>query len=374
MTNNKSKNILLIIGNLYDDPIPQIVLNKKISILKKIFNVRIIAGGYLDEYTENRFNRKNKSIFFIIYESVKRQFRTFKYINQSEFDFALILLPFLIIPIVYIKLIKSKPVYLYMGGRASISIRGEIKSGNYFKLPLYWLIKIIEYTSFKLSDFILVDSHSSINFLGLTKFIKKIKIYSNYIDLDLFKVKRNIKNRKPILGYVGRIDNEKGIWEFIQTAELIRHSKYSVKFLIVGDGNESVKLKKYLKLNKELSEITEFIEWVNNNKMPDVLNELLLLILPSYSEGTPNIVLEAMSCGTPVLVTPVGGVPKIIKDDENGYIIPKNSPEIIFNKVVSILEKDDLAKISQNARSFMEENYNFHKSEKTYKCIFQCVP
>ena len=69
------------------------------------------------------------------------------------------------------------------------------------------------------------------------------------------------------------------------------------------------------------------VGWISHDELPSYLNMLKLLVVPSYTEGLPNIVIEAMSCGTPVLATPVGGVPDLIEDGITGFILEDNFPE-----------------------------------------------
>jgi len=97
-----------------------------------------------------------------------------------------------------------------------------------------------------------------------------------------------------------------------------------------------------------------------------------LLALPTqHAEGLPTVILEAMACGTPVLATPVGGIPDVIKDGETGFIMENNSPECIAKNIVRVLEYPDLNKVTKNARKLIEEKYTYKAAVERYRRIFK---
>ncbi len=98
-----------------------------------------------------------------------------------------------------------------------------------------------------------------------------------------------------------------------------------------------------------------------------------LLVLPSYTEGLPNIMLEAMACGTPVLATPVGTIPDVIIDGKTGFIMENNSPECIAANVVRALSSPDLERIAEDGKRFAEENFSFEKTVENWKGILQSI-
>jgi len=103
--------------------------------------------------------------------------------------------------------------------------------------------------------------------------------------------------------------------------------------------------------------------------IPDYLNELSLLVLPSESEGLPGVILEAMACGTPVLATPVGAIPDIVKDAETGFILEDSSPECIAGNVMRALKHPDLIRITRNARKLIKQNYTYKTMVNNYEQI-----
>ena len=98
-----------------------------------------------------------------------------------------------------------------------------------------------------------------------------------------------------------------------------------------------------------------------------------LLVLPSYIEGLPNIMLEAMGCGTPVLATPVGVIPDVIIDRKTGFIMENNAPECIAENVRRALDSPDLERIAEEGRRFVEEYYTFERTVENWKSILQSI-
>jgi glycosyltransferase involved in cell wall biosynthesis len=109
--------------------------------------------------------------------------------------------------------------------------------------------------------------------------------------------------------------------------------------------------------------------WISRDRLADYLNKMKLLVLPSYTEGLPNIILEAMACGVPVLATSVGAIPDFIVDEKTGFLMKDNSPECIAHNVLRALTYPDLEQIAGNAKSLVEREFTCEKAEETYKKI-----
>jgi glycosyltransferase involved in cell wall biosynthesis len=109
--------------------------------------------------------------------------------------------------------------------------------------------------------------------------------------------------------------------------------------------------------------------WIDRDMLPDLLNDVKILVMPSIKEGLPNTLLEAMACGTVVLATPVGGIPDLIQNNVSGFIINQNSPQEIANTIQTILKNPELHQISNHARSLVLENFTFQKTRMNYSKI-----
>jgi len=148
---------------------------------------------------------------------------------------------------------------------------------------------------------------------------KIVYISSAYIDLEVFKP-INLPKEYDLI-FVGRLERNKGIELFIDAAKII-----NAKALIIGSGSLSAEIKYKIQDTKYDIRLHGWAK--DSSKIAELINKSKVLVMPSYNEGGPRVVLEAMACGVPVLATPVGIVPDIIKDKESGRIISWNAEDI----------------------------------------------
>ena len=178
--------------------------------------------------------------------------------------------------------------------------------------------------------------------------------------------------RENLIGCIGRLSEEKGTLNFVEAIPQIIKERSDVEFLIGGDGQLRNGIENYLNENN-LTDRVQLTGWVPHDKLPDYLNELKLVVLPSYTEGLPNLMLEAMACGTPILATPVGAIPDVIIDCETGFILKDNSPACIAENVIRALEYPDMGRIVENARVLVEREFTYEAAVERYRGILEDV-
>lgn len=267
----------------------------------------------------------------------------------------------LLLPMLAAKLLHKK-IILSMAGSATQSIQIE---NNMLYIPIKFMAKL----NFALSDRIILYGKNLIEDYGLGKYRNKISIaHGHYIDFDEFKIQSQPSERDNVIGYIGRLSPEKGTLNFVEAIPKILQLESSVRFLIAGDGQLWDEIGLILDKQNLRSRVS-LINWVPHKEIPKHLNELKLLVLPSYTEGLPNIVLEAMACGTPVLVTAVGCIPDIIRDNETGFILTDNSPKTIATSIVKILSYNNLDETAKNARAFVESNFDYQTAVEGYRNV-----
>jgi len=190
---------------------------------------------------------------------------------------------------------------------------------------------------------------------------KQIHVLGNGVNTNYFSpIDRSIDNndevKKPYILYVGRLGYRKGLIDLIKSASYVCNSYPEAQFVIIGRGEIEKKLKilvKDMKLNNNFS----FLGSVSMDELLYYYQNATIFVLPSYYEGLPTTILEAMACGLPVIATKVDGVPEIIRDGENGILIPKKNPKTMARAILTLLNDEEFRKkIGKNANITVKNN------------------
>ena len=193
---------------------------------------------------------------------------------------------------------------------------------------------------------------------------------ARYIDTDRFRPATPYEDRDEAVGFVGRLDEEKGIRTLAAVAERLPPG---VTFRFVGDGDLRPWLERELADEIAVGSV-EVVGWVDHDEVPDELTRLRLLVMPSEpTEGLPTTILEALACGTPVLSTPVAGVPDVVTPGETGFLLDETDPDSIADAIVSGLERGDLPAMSRNGRELVERRYSFDAAVDRYEVVLSDV-
>jgi glycosyltransferase involved in cell wall biosynthesis len=185
-------------------------------------------------------------------------------------------------------------------------------------------------------------------------------------------VQKPLNKRDNLVGYVGRLSQEKGILNFLEAIPLVIETRDDARFLIAGDGQLRSTVDVYLQ-QASLSSKVNFVGWVPHDELPSYLNEMKLLVIPSYTEGGPLIAIEAIACGTPVISTLVGLMPDIITDGKTGFILEDNSPECIAKNIIRALSHPDLEEITIRAHTLVEKERSYGAAVKSAQQLLQSL-
>ncbi len=231
------------------------------------------------------------------------------------------------------------------------------------------LLKMLHPLNYLMADTIVVYSESIIKDWGLEKYSRKIRIASqHFIDLGNYKIVKAPAERGHTIGFLGRFSEEKGILNFIQSMPLILRENPECSFTIIGDGPLRPEVTRFIE-SAGIDDKVELTGWIHHYSLPEYLNKLLIIVIPSYTEGLPNAMIEAMACGAVIVASPVGAIPDIIRDGENGYILPDNSPQTISRLVTNVIGSGDEGKISANGRQTVTRQFVYESCLENFKKI-----
>lgn len=182
---------------------------------------------------------------------------------------------------------------------------------------------------------------------GVTRMEKLVTIPCG-IELERFpsltegnKIKREfgIPGDTPLVGWVGRLEPVKGCGYFLRACAIIKNVVPGVRFLIAGDGPLMGDMKV---LAEGLGLKGDVIFAGFREDIPEIISSIDLLVHTPLNEGLGRVLLEAMACGKPIVVTRVGGVPEVVEDGVNGLLIPSGDVEAIAEASIRILKDNAL--------------------------------
>ena len=180
---------------------------------------------------------------------------------------------------------------------------------------------------------------------------KAIDVIPNMISKPQTEVVRQLKksNEKIHVVFLGKIFKPKGIYDLLDCIiENYDAFKATTTFTIAGNGEED-QTQKYRE--QDTDQIINFTGWIDQEEKDKILSESDILILPSYSEGLPVSILEAMSYKMAIIATPVGGVPDIVENNVNGILFEPGNKTAIFNTLTQYIENKKLI-IEQGEKSY----------------------
>ncbi|MBN2410904.1 glycosyltransferase family 4 protein [candidate division KSB1 bacterium] len=175
----------------------------------------------------------------------------------------------------------------------------------------------------------------------------KIRVVANGINLLPYQDKQFNKTEIPSVLFLGELSQRKGIEDLILAAKHIRDKEFQVNFILAGPCDLE-RLKSLLR-QYDLENSVGITGPVYGQEKIDLLKKSWCFVLPSYAEGMPISILEAFAAGLPVIATNVGGIPDLISDQTNGFLIPPGDVRALTKYIINLLNNYTLRQtISEN--------------------------
>lgn len=169
----------------------------------------------------------------------------------------------------------------------------------------------------------------------------------------------SIKRVKNTVTFVGHVVRTKGITELVKACSQLP----DIKVNIIGPFTDEYKAE----LMNSIDNAAQF-NFIGTLPLKDVISEMLacsVFVLPTYTEGFPNVILESMACGCPIVSTPVGAIPEMLAVDTDnpcGILVQPKNVERLREEIMKLLNDDEKAlQLSQRARKRVREEYSMDK-------------
>jgi glycosyltransferase involved in cell wall biosynthesis/peptidoglycan/xylan/chitin deacetylase (PgdA/CDA1 family) len=196
----------------------------------------------------------------------------------------------------------------------------------------------------------------------------KVAVIPNGIELSRF-VEHTYATRPRRITAVACLREEKRIDVLIAAAPRILERHPHAEFVVVGDGRCRAELEA---LARSTGVFERFQFLGHRDDVPRLLTEADIFVLPSESEAFPNVIIEAMAAGLPVVASRVGGIPELVSDGITGRLVPAANRQALADGLLDLLDHPDRAELfGRNARRRIEETYSFERMVEQFEWLYE---
>jgi glycosyltransferase involved in cell wall biosynthesis len=157
--------------------------------------------------------------------------------------------------------------------------------------------------------------------------------------------------------YLGQFLRAKGVYDLVDAVEALRRDGVAVELDLHGT-RETEELRAYVE-ERSSPEVVRVRGWIGDDEKLAALHSATLLVLPSHSEGIPNVILEAMASHTPIVSTRVGGLTEVLRDGENCLVARARDPAHLAERIRRLLDDPALrARLAENAFDEASRKYD----------------
>lgn len=261
------------------------------------------------------------------------------------------------------------------GVRIISTVHGWIR-----RRPRSVLYTLIDQCALKRFDAVIAVSRH-IAAMAQAKGIRKVHVIHNGIDPDAWEPLPQDRSSRALqdvkvsfrIGFVGRVSKEKGPLDFTAVAGKIIAVHPSCEFLVAGEGPEEGPMRDMVRQSGMDGKFS-FLGPLLQSQLIEVYRKLDLVLLPSYTEGLPMVVLEAFAMAIPVVATNVGGVGEVISHGINGYLAEPGDIDAMAGFVLGILQNSGLRNtMRDNARRTVEDHFCLQTTVRMLEDLYRGV-
>jgi glycosyltransferase involved in cell wall biosynthesis len=251
------------------------------------------------------------------------------------------------------KLLRARVLWQVHGGKLPQAFFAE---GSALSSFLRWTLGLPD----------LVVVLAKVEFDAYQRFLpaQNVLVMPNAIDYNPYLRVPTVRSREeyPLrLVYVGRLAREKGLYETFQGLRLAQELGVDARLTVAGQGPEEERLRRYAQALGIASRVS-FVGGVFGADKVSLFAQAEVFLLPSYSEGLPYALLEAMAAGVPVVATPVGAIPDVVSHGTHGFLVPPRDGKAIAEAIAALgNHRDQLTWMSRACRRRVRAAYGIDR-------------
>lgn len=195
------------------------------------------------------------------------------------------------------------------------------------------------------------------------------KMHIVHCGVDLSRYTAKTKPGKEIL-FVGRLAAEKGVPILIDVLPQIRAKHPDLHVTLIGDGPDRVELENNTR-KAGLTDAITFAGYKSQDEVAEALAETNLFVLPSFAEGVPVVLMEAMATQKTVVTTRIAGIPELVEDGVSGRVVSPGDGNALAQAIIEILDQPDSAhKMGAEGRKKVEAEFDIAKEARKLADLF----
>ena len=234
---------------------------------------------------------------------------------------------------------KRSAWFVYIGRLFRKKIVLHIHGGGfkeYYYTNPKWITSVLDKC-----DAIVVLSKSWKSFFEKISICSNIFIVENIIEHPVHTFVRDWQKKKINMLFLGLISEAKGIFDLLNVLSENAKMFHDKILLHIGGNGKVQELNEYVE-RYGLKDMVVYEGWVSGEKKVNLFQQADIFVLPSYTEGLPVSILEAMSYRLPILSTPVGGIPEVVKEGVNGILIQPGDTDALYHALLRLISDIEL--------------------------------
>ncbi|HEY7233314.1 MAG TPA: glycosyltransferase [Gemmatimonadaceae bacterium] len=207
----------------------------------------------------------------------------------------------------------------------------------------------------------------------------RVRVIRNAIDATRFPSQPDERGRRTlrelftlqpdaIVMAIGRLSPEKGFDRLVEAAKVVLTQRPTVGFVLVGDGPQRAKLEDQIRASGIAD---RFVLTGFRSDVDSLLPHADVVVQSSYTEGLPNVLLEASAAGVPIVATAVGGTQEVVQDGENGHLVDAGDVLALASRIVQLIDSTDTRRaMGRRGREIVSDAFGFAHQSAQYESLF----